>query len=85
MNVTFPVHVLFINLLYKYTCEFLYLVSYNESGMVHSTVHDKRLKVRTYILSRTLVPIFCLFANSDEPDEMTHSASCHVGLHCLPN
>ena len=79
MTVTFPVHVLFINLLYKHTCEFLYLVSYNESWMVHSTVHGKRSKVRT------LVSIFCLFANSDEPDEMTHSASCHVGLHCLPN
>ena len=26
-----------------------------------------------------------IFANSADPDEMSHSAAFHQGLHCLPN
>ena len=68
-----------VNLLY--TKGFFLLVLYNKHGIVHCIY----LGVSGYYLKNIVfdLKIFFTLTNSVEPDEMTHYAAFHLGLHCL--
>ena len=52
--------------------------------MDSSICYIKGLQVEILKVCYVSLPLFFIVAYSTDPDEMSHCAAFHLGLHCLP-